>query len=145
MVSSWFIAPSPAPRINVAMRTCLLIAAGFSTFLSHTSPLAAAPAASARQALGQPRRFGTVLVTPLKVIEDSRCPIHVTCIWAGRLVVRTRIERRGARIERDLTLGAPDTSGFGIVLDGVSGGNVTPSEKRPTRYRFHFTATPTRR
>ena len=32
-----------------------------------------------------------VAITPLRIIEDSRCPIGVFCIQAGRVVVETRV------------------------------------------------------
>lgn len=34
--------------------------------------------------------FG-VTVTPLQVVEDSRCPANVNCVWAGRVRVRTNL------------------------------------------------------
>ena len=37
--------------------------------------------------LGVPVRVGAVVVTPLEVVEDSRCPINARCVWAGRLIV----------------------------------------------------------
>ncbi len=57
------------------------------------SPSKAPPAPeSSAIGIGQSVRTGAVIVTPISVVEDSRCPARVTCVWAGRLVVRTRIE-----------------------------------------------------
>src|SRR3989337_1495520 len=50
---------------------------------------------------------------PLAVLEDSRCPLLVRCVWAGR--VRISAEVRGAGT-RELTLGEPAA---------VSGGTLT--------------------
>ena len=36
-------------------------------------------------------------VTPLAIVEDSRCPPDVMCVWAGRLVVQARFEYAGER------------------------------------------------
>lgn len=47
---------------------------------------------------------GGVSVRVLELIEDSRCPVNVTCIWAGRLRVRASITGAG---DRELTLGEP--------------------------------------
>ena len=58
-------------------------------------------------ALGQPVQVGPVVATPKTVIEDSRCPENVRCVWAGRLVVATRIDGAGWRETVDLTLGEP--------------------------------------
>lgn len=60
-------------------------------------------------ALGQPTRVGALLVTPEAVIEDSRCPIDVRCIWAGRLVISAVVKYSGGSEEfrGRLTLGEP--------------------------------------
>ena len=39
--------------------------------------------------IGETTRVGTLAVTPLRVVEDSRCPINARCIWAGRLILTT--------------------------------------------------------
>ena len=46
--------------------------------------------------LGQTVRFGSMKVTPLKVLEDSRCPMEARCIWAGRVTLRVRINFGGS-------------------------------------------------
>nr|MCU0733764.1 hypothetical protein [Hyphomonas sp.] len=56
-------------------------------------------------ALGQAVEVGPVVVTPMEVVEDSRCPINARCAWPGRLVVRPRIDGAGWRDTADLTLG----------------------------------------
>ena len=50
--------------------------------------------------LGQPTRVGRLVVTPLRVAEDSRCPINARCVWAGRAVVQTRIDGPGWLTDR---------------------------------------------
>ena len=35
--------------------------------------------------IGGTARLGDVTVRPIAVLEDSRCPRDVTCVWAGRL------------------------------------------------------------
>lgn len=89
--------------------------------------------------LGQPVRVGEVVVTPKRVAEDSRCPENARCVWAGRLVVETRIDGAGWRDTADIALGQSyGTHGHVIAL--VSG---TP-EKRQDRetlsgeYRFVY-------
>ncbi len=57
--------------------------------------------------LGEPTRIGRLVLTPAAVIEDSRCPANVQCIWAGRLVLRTRIDGAGWSETGDLVLGEP--------------------------------------
>jgi hypothetical protein len=92
-------------------------------------------------ALGQPVTVGSVVVTPMAVVEDSRCPINARCVWAGRLVVTTRIDGAGWRDTADLTLGEP-WSTHDVVIALVSGepgrvageGQETPMEA----YRFTY-------
>lgn len=47
--------------------------------------------------IGETIRVGNLTVRPLAVVEDSRCPSNVTCVWAGRVVVRVRISSLGER------------------------------------------------
>ena len=94
-------------------------------------------------ALGQGVQVGNVVATPMAVVEDSRCPINARCVWAGRLVVRTRIDGAGWRDTADLTLGEA-WSTHNVVLALTSGepgrmageGHETPKES----YRFTFEA-----
>jgi hypothetical protein len=52
--------------------------------------------------LGQTARLGDVGVRPIAVVEDSRCPSDVECIWAGRLRLRAAVSGVG---ETELVLG----------------------------------------
>lgn len=56
-------------------------------------------------ALDQPVVVGDLVVTPKAIKEDSRCPANARCVWAGRLVVTTRIDGAGWRDTADITLG----------------------------------------
>ncbi len=57
-------------------------------------------------ALGQPVEVGSdIVVTPIKLYEDSRCPTGVQCVWAGRVVVTTRIDGPGWRETVNLVSG----------------------------------------
>lgn len=81
--------------------------------------------------LGQPTRVGALVVTPQAIVEDSRCPINVQCVWAGRLVLKTRIDGAGWRETVDLTLGqAYAAHGTGLALVSAEPGKragATPS------------------
>ncbi|WP_156843089.1 hypothetical protein [Novosphingobium aquimarinum] len=46
-------------------------------------------------------------VTPLAVLEDSRCPMNARCVWAGRVRIRARIDLGARREFRELTQGEP--------------------------------------
>ena len=82
---------------------------------------------------------GPLQLTPVKLLEDSRCPTGVQCISAGRVRVSVRID--GAE-PVELTQGQPLS---------VSAGTLTLVETYPERrkdwtlypdeYRFGFTLT----
>lgn len=73
--------------------------------------LVASPSASGGAAheasvgLGETARLGRVTVRPIEVVEDSRCPADVLCVWAGRL--RLRVAISGVRGDAVLTLREP--------------------------------------
>lgn len=100
------------------------------------------PAASGSAVpLRQPVAVGDLVVTPWAVKEDSRCPINARCVWAGRLVVTTRIDGEGWRDTADIQLG--ETYGtHGRVIALVSGepGRTTERETQPGEYRFLYEA-----
>jgi hypothetical protein len=63
------------------------------------SPARALPAASAfLVTLGQAQPIGDLIVKPLAVVEDSRCPTGVQCIQAGTVRVQVKL-RRGRKDE----------------------------------------------
>jgi len=76
------------------------------SLVSCAAPLADVPrpANGVEVRLGGTARLGNLSVRPLAVLEDSRCPRDVTCIWAGRLRLRVALVP-GREIE--LTLGEP--------------------------------------
>ena len=55
-------------------------------------------------------------VRPLELIEDSRCPANVACVWAGRLRLRADV----SGMERELTLGEPLETPHGALLFAVA-------------------------
>jgi hypothetical protein len=81
---------------------------------------------------------GGLIVRPLEVLEDSRCPQNARCVWAGRLRLRVAVDGAG---EREITLGeeAVATPRGAFTLVAVSPGPWTdwPPNQRPA-YRFGF-------
>jgi len=76
-------------------------------------------------------------VRPLEIVEDSRCPALVRCVWAGRVRIRAEISGAGTR---ELTLGEPaDVSGGTLTLVDVRPGKRTPEAIPPRDYQFTFT------
>ena len=78
-------------------------------------------------------------VTPLTVLEDSRCPVGTQCVWAGRVKVSVRIDTGPGSELREMTLGESQP-----VADGKLTLVETLPEKKanqniyPDEYRFGF-------
>ena len=91
-------------------------------------------------AIGGTARVRGVAVTPLAVVEDSRCPKDVTCIWAGRVLIRARIQAEGRSSEAEMELGKPfaASGNAAIVLAEVWPERTTGAGIEPADYRFAF-------
>ena len=87
--------------------------------------------------LGEVANVNGVGVRPLEVIEDSRCPASVQCVWAGRVRIRAEISGDGTR---ELTLGEPVAlSGGSLTLVDVRPGKRAPGTMPSRDYQFTFT------
>ena len=87
--------------------------------------------------LGEVANLEGITVRPLEVIEDSRCPASVQCVWAGRVRIRAEISGTGTR---ELTLGEPAAvSGGTVTLVDVRPGKRTPDAVPSRAYQFTFT------
>lgn len=105
-----------------------------------TAPIAGSPIRSDGLAtFGQPTRVGNLVVTPIALVEDSRCPVNVRCVWAGQVVVSARIEGTGWRETANLTLGEPfATHGITVALLSAQPDKVAGATVRPRDYVFGF-------
>lgn len=89
--------------------------------------------------LGVPVRVGDLIVTPKKLVEDSRCPADARCVWAGRVVVTTRIVGPDFSDTADLTLGEPyGTHGKMLALVSVRPAKTAQSAAEQRVYRFVY-------
>ena len=79
-----------------------------------------------------------LIVRPLEVVEDSRCPQNARCVWAGRLRLRVAVDGVGER-EIILSEEAVQTPRGAFELVAVSPGPWTdwPEGAMPP-YRFGF-------
>lgn len=96
-------------------------------------------------ALGVAVQVGELVVTPTRIVEDSRCPINARCVWAGRLVVSTRIEGYSDagkwRDTADLRLGETfGTHGRVVALVAGEPGRIAGSDTPPEAYRLTYEA-----
>lgn len=67
------------------------------------------PTSEAESQLGETLTSEDIQVTPIAIVEDSRCPTDVQCIWAGRLVVKTELKSGTVLETRDMELGVGTT------------------------------------
>lgn len=84
--------------------------------------------------------FGDIQVTALEVLEDSRCPSDVQCIWAGRVVVKTELKSGQTTKIENMELG----SKIVFANKEISLTEVTPYPKQgdviePDDYKFKYT------
>lgn len=80
-------------------------------------------------------------LTPLKVLEDSRCPAGVQCVWAGQVRLAVAIER-GGRETVELTSNKPAAAAGGMLeLTEVVPGKRKDAPVYPEDYRFGFAFT----
>ena len=88
---------------------------------------------------GKAVEVGALAVEPLRIIEDSRCPINARCIWAGRLVIEANIAGYSWGEIVRLTLGEPHTThGVTLALTSGSPPPETGGTIAPEDYRFTF-------
>lgn len=81
-------------------------------------------------------------MTPLKVLEDSRCPMNARCIWAGQVRLRIRVHQNAGTRNLEIISGKPlSIAGGKLLLEEVRPGKVTSRNNgsvEPTVYRFGF-------
>ncbi len=89
--------------------------------------------------LNETIRLGDLTVKPLEVIEDSRCPVDVTCAWSGRLVMRAEI----SGVDGPATISSLEPfvlpGGGTLVLASVWPNNYHQDRGPREAYRFGFT------
>ena len=81
------------------------------------------------------------IIRPVKVIEDSRCPMNARCIWAGTVKIEAIWIRPGddRMIELELGKAMPLADGT-LELTDVSPSRMAGEgrELKPADYRFSF-------
>ena len=89
--------------------------------------------------LGQIAAGNGLKIRPIEVIEDSRCPAEVNCVWAGRLKVRARMNGPGWTQIRDFELGVPQAvDQYRVTLIAAEPPKQAGAEIDPRVYRFTF-------
>ena len=87
-------------------------------------------------ALNEVANLDGLTVRPLAVLEDSRCPAQVQCVWAGRVRIRAEVSGNG---NRELTLGEPlAVSSGALTLVDVRPSKRAAEAIAPRAYQFTF-------
>jgi hypothetical protein len=95
-----------------------------------------------RAPIGETIAVGGPKVTPLAVLEDSRCPMNARCVWAGQVRVRVQVHLGSSTKVIELTQGRAVPIADGTLelvevqpdqLAGVEARAISPAE-----YRFGF-------
>lgn len=90
--------------------------------------------------LGQSVRVGGVEVRPLEVLEDSRCPQDVDCVWAGTIRVKVRVGGVGEPVmELDRPVALPGGRLLRMVAAAPPRWTTTPpgvDPNAPPRFGF---------
>ena len=91
-------------------------------------------------ALGGTAAVGEIRIRPVELLEDSRCPAQVQCIWAGQVRVLVDVHRGdGAHQQRDLTLGKAQDIDWGtLTLVDVQPAKLAAGATDPRAYQFTF-------
>lgn len=95
---------------------------------------------AANVAIGQRAYADGPLIQPVAVIEDSRCPVGVACIWAGRVRVKMLwLRPNGDAQSFGAVLGEPTPLADGtITLESVHPDKRADRPIKPGDYRFAF-------
>lgn len=89
--------------------------------------------------LGQIAVVNGLRIRPIELIEDSRCPAQVQCVWQGRLIVRARMSGEGWTQIRDFELGVFQAVNYKrVTLVAAEPQKAAPGAIEPRAYRFTF-------
>ncbi len=86
----------------------------------------------------------TLAVTPLEVIEDSRCPEDADCVWQGRTLLKTRLDQDQETITVQLDSNSPMRIKGGMlrIAEVAPYASTRWPQIAPVSYRFGFAFTP---
>lgn len=81
-----------------------------------------------------------------KVVEDSRCPVKVQCVWAGRVIVGlTAALPDGPTTSFELQLGASKgVLNYNVALSGVAPAKTGEMQPSDDKYVLTLTVNPAR-
>lgn len=132
-----------AAALPLALAACTVIpqptSAPVPAPVSAPQPPASETSELAWAALGQQIVVGGLAVTPRELLEDSRCPANVQCVWAGQVRLRVATGLGSGETRLELTTGRPAPVMNGMLeLVEVRPAKTSEAAIAPGDYRFGF-------
>jgi hypothetical protein len=128
-----------AAALPLALAACTVIPPPSSAPATAPQPPANEASHLAWAALGQQIVVGGLAVTPLELLEDSRCPANVQCVWAGQVRLRVATGLGSGEKSVELTSGKPVPVMKGMLeLVEVRPAKTSEAAFAPGDYRFGF-------
>jgi hypothetical protein len=96
-------------------------------------------------AIGEAQQvWDDLIVTPLKVLEDSRCPIEAECVWEGRVRLSARLDMGHKTISVTLDSNEPMriNGGFLSIAEIAPDMSIAWSPIQTKDYQFGFSFAP---
>ncbi len=107
--------------------------------IAACASVAATPPGSVVARIGQTVNVGGPRVTPLALLEDSRCPQGAQCVWAGRVRISARVTLGSGATVHELELGKPIPVADGALsLVAVTPAKGMEQATPAPGYRFAF-------
>jgi len=106
---------------------------------SSTTPKPVPASGSITLALGESATLHGVVITPTKVVEDSRCPAGVYCIQAGTVRLEVSAKTPLGTVSRTVKLGDTMTIGSQKFTFSEVNPLKTQTPIDPSAYRFTVT------
>lgn len=105
-----------------------------------TSTSGVLPYGNAQLSVGNKAAFNGISITPVSILEDSRCPTDVQCIQAGTVRVNLKIETATSTVTRDMKLGSTTNVGnYSITFASVLPDKHSKTTLQKSDYKFTFT------
>ncbi len=96
---------------------------------------------------GQAEVAPGLVLTLESVVADSRCPVDVTCVWAGEIRIAFSLDSPDSEAPRnhfELSTGAPAASARGLRFEllGAAPAPRSTTKLAPADYRISLRVTP---
>lgn len=86
-------------------------------------------------------KTGPITVKFLELVEDSRCPEDVNCVWAGVARIKVRLSKNGKTADVELNTTDKQSTifqGHSIALKSLEPRQSTTSKYSPSAYSATF-------